>query len=146
MDAQHRFVTHARLLLKTKWRHRGRTRSGVDCIGVIELSALEVGLPFPEYSRRYGREPWDDTLRKYMQSWCGNPLPLDEAHEGDIALIRWGESEPCHLGIVANHPTSGLSLIHATILHGVVEQGIRDRVKKSIIEVYRPNWSEVDVD
>lgn len=108
----------------------------MDCIGLVELPAIAAGLSYPAYSKRYGREPWDDQLRKYLHGWCGDPV--SEPVAGDIALIRWGRGEPSHLGIVADHPDGGLSLIHAHMLHGVIEQGLRDGVMDSVVEFYRP--------
>lgn len=137
------YVQAARSLVGARWRHRGRSPHAIDCIGVVELPAKQIGLPYPPYNTRYGREPWDDQLRKYLQGWCGEPLSVAHAQAGDVALIRWGNAEPSHLGVIADHPDGGLSLIHAHVLHGVIEQGLRDNVLASVIEVYRPRWGDV---
>lgn len=137
------FVKAARSLIGARWRHRGRSMNAVDCIGTIELPARIVGLSYPQYSTRYGREPWDDQLRKYLINWCGAALPVSEAKPGDIALVRWGKSDPSHVGVIADHPDGGLSLIHAHQLHGVIEQALRGNVLSVIVEVYRPRWPDV---
>lgn len=137
------FVKAARSLVGARWRHRGRSMNAVDCIGTIELSARRVGLPYPPYSTRYGREPWDDQLRKYLAAWCGPALPVSDTQPGDIALVRWGKSDPSHVGVIADHPDGGLSLVHAHQIHGVIEQAIRGTVLSVVCEVYRPRWPDV---
>lgn len=133
-------VQAARSLVGVKWRHRGRTHSGIDCLGLLDFSASVAGLIFQEIPKRYGREPWEDSLRQGLRLRFGEPLDAALAAPGDIALIRWGKGEPSHVGIVATHPDFGLSLVHAHTLHGVVEQGLSGHIRDAVIEVYRPVW------
>lgn len=139
------FVEAARSLVGTPWRHRGRSYRGVDCIGLVELSGGLAGLAGPLLSkdeRRYGREPWNDQLRAGCQARWGDPLPVAQAQPGDIALVCWGHGEPHHMGIIGNHPSGGLSIIHAHNLRGVIEQGLSGPVLAGVLEVYRPTWGE----
>lgn len=130
-----RFIAHARSMLGTRWRHRGRKPWGVDCIGLIVLASCAAGLDV-EDPHRYGNEPWDDRLRKWMVTHFG--APVIGARAGDVAVIRWHWEEPCHAGIVADHPAGGLSLIHAHSLHGVIEQALSGPVLQRVVEYYRP--------
>lgn len=142
MSAQ-AFVAAARSLKGTPWRHRGRNQRGVDCIGLVELSGGQAGLAgavlTPE-ERRYGREPWDDKLRRGCRARWGEPLAPSQARPGDVAIIRWSGAEPQHMGIIGDHPNGGLSLIHAHNAHGVIEQGLSGTVLAAVLEVYRPSW------
>lgn len=135
------FVAAARQLVnKARWRHRGRQPWAVDCIGLLVLSGRPAGL-IVEDEPNYGREPWDDQLRKGCRRRFGAPLPADQAAPGDIAVIQWRREEPSHIGIIGNHPDGGLTLIHSHNLKGVIEQGLTGHVATAVLEVYRP-WGE----
>lgn len=133
------FVKAARALRGARWRHRGRARWAVDCIGLIVLAGEDAGMRLNDQVG-YGREPWDDQLRRACIAHWGYPLSAEHAQPGDVALIRWGTGEPSHLAIIGNHPDGGLTLIHAHTLHGVIEQSLADRFVQVVVEVYRP-WS-----
>lgn len=139
MNAATRFLQSARSLRGAKWLHLGRTPERLDCIGLIAVAARQVGLKFHD-EIGYSREPRDDLLRAGLRERFGEALPVAMARPGDIALYRHGRGEPSHVGIVGDHPDGGLSLIHVHLLYGVIEQGLRDRVLLSIVEVYRPEW------
>lgn len=138
--AAREFIDAARKLRGARWRHRGRKPWAVDCIGLVALAARESGLDTPD-EQGYGREPWEDRLRKGLRARLGEPLPKGDARPGDIALVRWTEAEPSHIGIVGDHPDGGLTLIHSTNLAGVIEQSMTAEVLLAVIEVYRP-WKD----
>jgi cell wall-associated NlpC family hydrolase len=140
-DAQ-KFLEAARSFRGAKWQHLGRTPIRLDCIGIIALAAQRAGFFF-EDETCYPREPHDDRLRKGLIDRFGEPLSVKRARPGDIALYRHRKGEPSHVGIVGDHP-NGLSLIHVHLLYGVIEQGLRDHILASVIEVYRPEWKHVD--
>lgn len=123
-----------------RWRHRGRTPWAVDCLGLIVLAGKQAGMDV-ETPRVYGREPWDDSLRKGLREHFGDPLPVEQASPGDIALIRWRVGEPTHVAIVGDHPNGWLTLIHAHNVHGVVEHSLAPPFDQVIVEVYRP-WRD----
>jgi len=130
-----KFVAAARGMLGRQWRHRGRNKLGVDCVGLVVIAAHQAGKPIADHTH-YGREPWDGRLAKELQMLCGDPIePPWQA--GDIALIRWGTGEPSHLAIFGDYLYGGLSLIHAHNLHGVVEHRLDEFHLSCIQEVYR---------
>jgi cell wall-associated NlpC family hydrolase len=136
MSAQ-TFVAAARELKGARWRHRGRKPWAVDCVGLIVLAAAKSGLRTSDQTY-YGREPWDDRLRKACRAHWGEPLPALEARAGDIVLIRWKKGQPSHMAIVGDHPDGGLTLIHAHNLHGVAECSLVHPFASCVVEVYRP--------
>lgn len=138
-----KFVEEARKLKGAKWRHRGRKPWAVDCVGLIAVAGRNSGLNTYD-EKGYGREPWDDRLRKGCRARWGDPLPPEQARPGDIAVIRWGRGEPSHLAIVGDHPDGGLTLIHSHTLHGVIENSLSDYYKDVIVEVYRP-WKDEEI-
>jgi len=129
------FVSAARGLLGARWRHRGRKPWAVDCIGLLVLAGRDAGMAAPD-EKRYGREAWEDRLTAGLRERFGAPVAAMRA--GDIAVIRWGAGEPTHVGILADHPDGGLSIIHAHNLHGVIEHALRGEILNCVVEVYRP--------
>lgn len=129
------FVAHARSMIGTPWRHRGRKPWGVDCVGLIVLSAQAAGFPMQD-ARHYGREPWDDQLRKELRYYAGEPLS-GAWEPGDVVLIRWGKGEPSHVGILGDYAHGGLSLIHAQNVYGVVEHSLSGYFLDCVEEAYR---------
>lgn len=133
-------VSHARSMIGTRWRHRGRKPWAVDCIGLVELSLRAGGwVPRAEMPLHYGREPWDDRLRRGLQALFGDPIN-DQWRAGDVPLIRWGAGEPTHIGVLADYRYGGISIIHASTLQGVIETNLSGRLREGVIAVYRPEW------
>lgn len=97
-------IAQARGYLGVPFRHQGRSRTGVDCAGLVICVACDLGLPIRDY-RAYGRLPRGDTLLRVLREQCteyrGDPLP------GSIALMRF-ERDPQHLAIIA-----GPTIIHS---------------------------------
>jgi len=142
MNGPERFVSHARTMVGVPHRHQGRKPWAVDCIGLVYVSIRAAGWnPSAEIPAHYGREPWDDRLRNGMRAHFGEPVS-DGLRAGDVPLFRWGKSEPSHVGIIADHPHGGVSLIHASNLRGVVEIFLAGRLMDCVIEVYRPKWTD----
>lgn len=142
MTGPERVVAQARQLLGARWRHQGRKPWAVDCLGLVELALLGAGWPGAvERPVRYGREPWDDQLRRGLQAHLGPPV-AGPWQPGDVPLFRWGKAEPSHVGILADYRYGGLSIIHASNLRNVVETGLSGRLLDCVIEVYRPEWGE----
>ena len=139
MTAAEAFVAGARELVGTRWRHRGRKPWAVDCVGLIVLAGRKAGLTAADVFG-YGREPWEDTLRKGCRERWGEPVPLADARPGDIAIFRFGKGEPSHIGILGDHPLGGLSLIHAHNLNGVCECRLAGTYLEGIVEVFRPRF------
>ena len=139
MTPAHRCIAHARSLLGTRWRHRGRTAHGIDCIGLVVLSVAAGGVRMQD-RLDYGRTPWRDGLREEMQAHFGEPV--DDWQPGDVALMRWDHSpEPAHVGLLADYPHGGLSLIHSYSLVAVTEHRLDEMWRGRIVAVYRP-WSD----
>jgi NlpC/P60 family putative phage cell wall peptidase len=113
-------VAAAREWLGTPFRHQGRLKGvGVDCAGVLEGVATQLGL-VPEYlaapaRAEYARQP-DGTLNALLDKYLVR-VPLTQREPGDVALVAWSRL-PQHVGIF----TSTGTLLHAyESAHKVVE-------------------------
>lgn len=128
-------VAEARSYLGCKWRHRGRGRFGIDCIGLVVAAVTAGGFPIVD-RRDYGREPWKDGLDGEIRDRFGEPV--NDWQPGDVAMMRW-ENRPDagHVGIIGRNE-NGLTLIHCHSMSAVVEHGIDAYWRRLIIGVFRP--------
>jgi cell wall-associated NlpC family hydrolase len=99
-----RVMETARTYLGVPFKHQGRTRSGVDCVGLIVCVAHDLGLSkadFTAYPRVPDGRTFQAELRKHLDQKFGDPEP------GDIVVLALGPY-PCHVGIITDH-----GIIHA---------------------------------
>jgi cell wall-associated NlpC family hydrolase len=103
-------VDHARALIGTRWRHRGRGNGKVDCVGLLVLAFRAAGREIHD-RKDYGREPVRDDLRAALAAEFGPPVDR-EPRVGDVALLK-GFRYPYHVALFGDYAGGGLSLIHA---------------------------------
>lgn len=126
----------ARQFIGVKFRHRGRSRTGLDCVGLVVAAYNALGVALPDF-RLYGREPFRDGLLRHTEAALGPPVseaPMD----GDVVVIRY-HVNPHHVAIVGARDYGGqtaLTLIHSEGSIGrVLEQRLTPDVK--ITHVFR---------
>ena len=123
-------VDAARSLIGTPFRHHGRTRLGVDCVGLVVL-ARRLAFGISEDDCSYTTRP---TSRQVMEklSAHGTRVPIRSVTPGDVAVLRFGPFSS-HLGIVT--PTG---VVHSIPGPGVVEHS-RDVLSNrgSIVAAFR---------
>lgn len=128
-------IAEARSYLGCKWRHRGRSRFGIDCIGLV-VKSLAAGAFFMRDRLDYSRTPYQDGLEREMQEHFGDPVA--DLQPGDVVLMRWdGSTEPSHVGLLAEN-ANGLTLIHSYSQVSVTEHGIDANWLRRITAAYRP--------
>lgn len=132
------FTAEARSYVGVRWRHRGRSRFGIDCIGVVVCSLPAAGLQMRD-RLNYGREPWNDGLDREMREHFGEPVA--DMQSGDIVtMIGDGQPAAGHVGVVASN-ANGLTLIHSynTLANSVVVEHSIDKFWiDRIVAIYRP--------
>lgn len=127
----------ARAFLGVPFKHQGRDPLiGIDCIGLLVLWGQLLDLPFVALDvTTYGRDPVDGLLESYLRQAFGEPVQ-EVAAERIVSMGFKGATR--HVGIVANHPQGGLSLIHTNQSVGrVTEARIDPKWLKRISGVYR---------
>jgi len=132
-DERSRIVAEARTYLGTPFRHRGRTRDGVDCVGLVYLSFNPV-VGFPEPPSDYPRQPKTAMAFRRAREFCDR-IPPNEALPGDVVLIhRNGTST--HFGILTDQ-----GVIHADAMNKkVIEHPILcSKDGWQIAAVFRPH-------
>jgi len=113
----------ARSWLGVQWRHQGRNRAGVDCVGLL----IQVGAAFGiacEDMKGYAREPHDTTFLHHLRKYL-TPAPAGDTSEGTVGIFRQSRF-PCHVGIFSEK-NGYVTLINARADHGlVVEELFQD--------------------
>lgn len=125
-----RLVEEARALLGVPWRHQGRTRKGVDCIGLVLLAAQNAGVDLIKVSginppRTYSRNP-DPKLYELVHQICKK---TEEVSPGCLLFFKFeADKHPRHFGIYTESGT----VIHAESVtrRMVIEHGYRAHWKR----------------
>lgn len=88
----------ARSYLGVKWRHLGRDRHGVDCVGLLLCAARDVGMSPPQpdpYARGHRGPQMLAAVRN-----VGRQVPITERRLGDVLVFR--DVRFCaHLGVLS---------------------------------------------
>ena len=128
------FVAAARSYVGVPWRHRGRSRTGVDCIGLVLLVAREVGMDLPDPAP-YAREPQGTRL---LEGILAHTTRMAEAAPGDVLLFRLGLYGG-HVGIASVHPAWGVpACLHAYApRRQVVEQPMDAELRAALLGAFR---------
>lgn len=116
------FIAEARKLVGIKFVHQGRTKHGVDCLGLLALSTQNAGFDLAAYFgvkdvTNYGLAP-DPRMLENTAAFCKR---IKEPVPGCIMLFRFpGWRVPTHFAVY----TERKSIIHADVKIGrVVEHG-----------------------
>lgn len=130
MITREKFVAEARSWVGVRWLHQGRTRAGVDCIGLVLATCWALGLT--DYDvRGYGRSPDADFMRREADRLMTR---TDDVQPGDVYLMRFApDSPPQHLAIATDH-----GLLHAwATARRVAEVRIPPQWRELIVATYR---------
>jgi len=122
-------VETARSYIGTRWRHQGRDRRGLDCVGLVLRVAHDLGLTDFDVSN-YGRVPSNRMMERVLSEQC-EKTTLAEIESGDILHLAF-EKQPQHLAIV-----SDVGIIHADNEYGVIEHSINRTWRMRVRGCYR---------
>ena len=126
-----RIVEYARELSGVKVQHQGRTLYGVDCIGLVVLTAKKMGFEVEDCTD-YSAIPDGVSLveqleRKLVKIEVSNRLP------GDVAVFAMTKKSPQHLGIFTD-----IGVIHTYSYVGkVVEHAFTKSWADKLVGAYR---------
>jgi cell wall-associated NlpC family hydrolase len=123
-----RLVTEARTWLRTPWKHQGRLKHvGVDCLGILGMSALACGVAGAREWRsdpsmhNYGRVPQEAFLLASCDRFMDR-IPTADATIGDVLVMAF-RRYPQHFAMISTY--RGDRVIHAYSSIGeVVENGV----------------------
>ena len=78
-------VAEARTWLGVLWRHQGRTRAGIDCVGLLVCVARALGLSDYD-STGYGRHAQGQSFVRHFQANMDG-IALAAARPGDVLVF-----------------------------------------------------------
>ena len=133
MDQRQQIVACARHYIGVRFQHQGRSLAGLDCLGLLFLTAASVGVKLRGQAVRtidipdYGRKPDTVLLREKLAMYL-QPIPLAEAEMADVVLLNV-QGSPQHLAILSDYPSAdALGMIHAYASSGKVVEHRYDAV------------------
>ena len=150
MSNQTAIVAEARQWIGTRFHHQGRMKGvGTDCIGMVlgalhnagarsrQLDGAGNAIPFTDFDQTdYAPDPNSARLKHTLDEHLIE-IPVERIRAGDVLLFKIIHL-PQHVGIVADHPSEGLSLIHAYSPAGkVVEEVLGNSWLSRVIGAYR---------
>ena len=90
-------VAEARTWLGVPWRHQGRSRTGVDCAGLVIQVARALELADYD-TTAYSRRPQGQGFVAHFQAQMDG-VAIPQAQAGDV-LIFADQAYPCHCGFL----------------------------------------------
>lgn len=150
-------IAEGRTWIGTPFHHQGRVKGvGCDCIGGVLGILHNAGvrsrqrddagnpIPFTEFDRTdYSTDPNSERLKHTLDEHL-IAIPLAEIRAGDVLLFKIIHL-PQHVGIVADHPYGGLSLIHAYSPAGkMVEEQLTQSWLSRVVSAYRVPTESVE--
>ena len=114
-------IRQARSWIGVRFRHQGRSRQGIDCVGLVYVVGKSLGLLSYDF-RGYGRDTSIEVIAPHLQraGMVQRPLKTD-AQLGDVILLE-DRAMPIHLAIFS---ASGMA-IQASAMHRKVIEGVYD--------------------
>jgi len=104
-------VAVAREYLGVRWSHEGRTRGGLDCVGLIQMVGARFGVPYTDMVG-YDASPDGHMFLNHLR----DHLTVNQRgmyFDGTIGLFRQNRF-PCHVGIFASRGEER-TLIHSSV-------------------------------
>jgi cell wall-associated NlpC family hydrolase len=120
-------ITAARAYLGVPFAHQGRSRHGLDCIGLLVLAARDAGARIEDRAD-YPRDPNGLLPVELARQFDA----VEDRQPGDLLLMRFA-GEPQHLALCA-----GDTVIHSyASIRRVVEHRIDAKWARRIVQTYR---------
>lgn len=111
-------IIEGRRYLGKPWRHRGRSITGVDCIGLVCVVGDSFGIEYEDIEG-YSRNP-DGRFVDHVMKFMDYREPQVVAP--GCAVVLRDQHQPCHIGIITEK-YGALYLLHASIAkRAVVEE------------------------
>jgi cell wall-associated NlpC family hydrolase len=132
-------AAEARTYLGVAWRHQGRSRQGVDCLGLVREVGHSFGL-IDFDTRDYSRQATDESMLEQCRELL-LPVADGDWRVGDVPVMRFGTNR--HIGFFGDYLYGGLSLIHSysrfprrVVEHRFDNAWLRSH-EASLLEVFR---------
>ncbi len=143
MTTPHEVIACARQFSGVRFAHQGRSVAGLDCLGLLLITAKTLGLQFEGVGveafdvPHYGTRPDAMLLRKKLDTHL-HAIEKNEVREADIVLLKI-DGMPQHLALLTDYPmTQELGMIHAYApAREVVEHRYDEHWQRNTYRAYR---------
>lgn len=132
MTTRSDIVNAARSYMGVPWTHIGRSRKGIDCVGLLVKVCEDLGIPYQDI-RTYTRGPQVEVFLNAIRSQTG-AASIGYIRPGQIAIFKQ-HIYPMHVGII------GLQFGRPTVIHAaarnrrVIEESLSGELQRELIEV-----------
>lgn len=133
------YISAAREFLGVRWQHQGRTEQGIDCVGLLVVPAIRLGVLRPcDDITDYQRQQDGSQLSALLHQHCSRVPKWQEAQAGDILAIKFTD-QPQHVAIItrAYDLRWGCAVIHAFGNSEIGGQVIEHRLDQSWLQSHR---------
>lgn len=133
------FVSIAREFLGVRWQHQGRTEQGIDCVGLLVVPAIRLGVLQPgDDITDYPRQQDGSQLSALLHRHCARLPRWQDGHLGDILAIKFTD-QPQHVAIITRSydPRWGCFVIHAFGNSEIGGQVIEHRLDQIWLQSHR---------
>lgn len=132
MKSREQLVQHLRTFLGVKFQHQGRSRHGMDCVGLPLEGCKFLGVPVEDV-KAYGREGLPGQLSAIISKY-GVRVPVSDRRPGNIGVFwfdRYSKADQ-HVGVFTD-----VGLIHCYMDAGkVVEHSLTGRWIRRLSAVF----------
>jgi cell wall-associated NlpC family hydrolase len=127
------YIVMVRSLVGCRYAHAGRSRDGMDCVGVVVVPLNEMGI-YPPDESNYSREAFDHTLAAEIGK---RAVAIDPQHReaGDIVLFWCNRRTrmPQHVAVLVGAD----DIVHAYMPLGRVVESPMGGWARRITHVFR---------
>lgn len=109
MPNSENIIAAARRWCGVKWKHQGRSRAGIDCLGLIVLVAKEMGISDTDEKTYSPRPDGKELLSRFREEM--DEISLADIRPGDVIMFA-DSAYPCHVAFVSEKHGQ-LYIIHA---------------------------------
>ncbi len=135
-DIRQQCLQLARSYIGTPWKHKGRSRNGIDCLGLPMVVGWELGLHEYDDSLDYGRQAKNFDFMDALEPFGTRLKDMKDIRDADILVMRI-PIFPQHV-VMASHIGNRPTIIHASVdARKVVEEHLSDEVKRLLIAAFR---------
>lgn len=128
-------IETARSFSGVRFRHQGRDRNGVDCVGLLVAVGRILDYPDILDMEGYRRTPSPSVMRSFLEANM-DEIAFADALPGDAVWMRLGGLKPRHAGILIGEHAGEESLIHASA-SGVRIQPLSDFPRSWFVSAFR---------